>query len=178
MKQKKKWMLPVAAGAALILCAGAALAAAGDENDPLVTLSYLNETFLPQLVSQVEDKAAARQSELTTAFTAQVAQYQEEVESAGGGTSETGGSTYTLVSLSRGQTMTLDLGCEVLLRVGTATVNCGSDPALVDVSTGGTLNKGSALEKNHLYMATMTDRVVTATGESVKLMVRGGYTIS
>jgi hypothetical protein len=171
MRQKKKWLIPTAL-LVTTLCVSSALATAGDENDPLITLSYLNQTVIPQVVAQVEEKAAARQQELTTTFNTQVSQYKAETSSSGGT-----GSTYTLVTLTSGQTMTLDVGCEVLLRVGSATVTCGEDPAMIDISTGGTLSKGTAMTRNHLYMATMTDRVVKPSADTVKLLVRGGYTV-
>ena len=40
-----------------------------------------------------------------------------------------------------------------------------------------TLESGKALVKNHLYMMTISDRGVRATAATVKLLVRGGYTI-
>ena len=47
----KKWMIRLGAGALAAGCLvmGAALAA-GDQEDPLVTLSYLNQTAIPQIV--------------------------------------------------------------------------------------------------------------------------------
>ena len=52
-----------------VLGTGVALAAgAGSESDPLVTLSYLNETVLPKLKKDVEASAETRQAELTTQF--------------------------------------------------------------------------------------------------------------
>ena len=55
--KKYRRFLP-AALALTLLCSGAALAATGDKSDPLVTLSYLEQTALPGVVSQVETKAA------------------------------------------------------------------------------------------------------------------------
>ena len=52
------------------------------------------------------------------------------------------------------------------------------NPALVDVTTGGNLNSGEGLVQNHLYMATMTDHYITAGGSTVKVLVRGGYSLS
>ena len=37
---------------------------------------------------------------------------------------------------------------------------------------------GGALTANHLYMATIADRTVQATAATVKLLVRGEYTVS
>ena len=85
---------------------------------------------------------------------------------------------YTLITLTSGQTLSLDVGCEVLLRVGTATVRTNdSSAALVDVSAGGTVNNGAALTKNHLYMSTIAGRTLTPTSGTVKLLIRGGHRI-
>ena len=40
-----------------------------------------------------------------------------------------------------------------------------------------TLNDGGSLAVNHLYMATIEGRSVTADSDTVKVLVRGGYTI-
>jgi hypothetical protein len=170
-------MIVAPALALTALLGGAALAANGDQNDPLVTLSYLQETALPSVVSQVETKAAARQTELAKTLSDQIAQYRQEVANIGG-TGAGSSASYTLVTLTKGQTMRLDVGCEVLLRVGTATVNAATSPALIDLSTGGTINGGTSLTKNHLYMSTIEDRTLTPTADTVKLMVRGGYSIA
>ena len=170
----KKWMIRLGAGALAAGCLvmGAALAA-GDESDPLVTLSYLNQTAIPQIVEQVEDRTAQRQEELEESFRTQLSQYQQGGQ--GGGSASAG---YTLVTLAQGQGMRLEVGCEVLLRVGSASVQADSSPALIDLSTGGTVNSGASLEKNHLYMSTIEGRTLTATAGTVKLLVRGGYTVA
>ena len=175
MNKSKKWVALCAALALTTLCGGAALAATGDKNDPLVTKSYLDQTVIPNVVSQVEAKAATRQTELQNTFAAQIEQYKKDIAAMGTG----GGSSasYTLVTLTSGQTMSLEGGCEVMLRVGTATVTAATSPALIDVSTGGTINGGASLTKNHLYMATIADRTIKPTVGTVKLLVRGGYSV-
>ena len=181
MKQTHNWKIRVGAFCLTALClgTGVALAAgAGSESDPLVTLSYLNETVLPKLKQDVEASAEklkqdveasaeTRQAELTTQFNQIAAQ-------GGGGTS----ASYTVVTLNPGQRMNLDLGAEVMLRVGSAAAGAAVNPALVDVTTGGNLNSGEGLVQNHLYMATMTDHYITAGGSTVKVLVRGGYSLS
>ena len=178
MKEKKKWMVRAGALALTAVClgTGAALAATGGQSDPLITLSYLNDTALPSVVTQVEEKAAARQSELSKSFTDQITQYRSDMEAITG--TGSGSAAYTLVTLSAGQTMSLEVGCEVLLRIGSVTVTAPDSPALVDMSTGGTLSSGSALQTNHLYMATIADRTLTPTTGTVKLLVRGSYSVA
>ena len=170
----KKWMIRLGAGALAAGCLvmGAALAA-GDQDDPLVTLSYLNQTAIPQIVEQVEDRTAQRQEELEESFRTQLSQYQQGGQ--GGGSASAG---YTLVTLAQGQGMRLEVGCEVLLRVGSASVQADGSPALIDLSTGGTVNSGASLEKNHLYMSTIEGRTLSADTATVKVLVRGGYTVA
>lgn len=176
MKKRIRWMAGLSALALTALCAGGAMAASGDKNDPLVTLSYLEETVLPDLLGQVEKKTADRQKELDKNFQDKIDGYKKEVAGLAGSGGEAGAS-YTLVTLTSGQTMYLEVGCELMLRVGTATVNSGTNPALVDISTGGTVNSGTALIKNHLYMSTIPDRTIKPTAATVKLLVRGGYVV-
>ena len=83
-----------------------------------------------------------------------------------------------MVTLSVGQRMNLGLGAEVMLRVGSATAGAAVNPALVDTTTGENLNHGGALVQNHLYMATMTDHYITAGGSTVKVLVRGSFSLS
>ena len=66
-KPNKTVRLGAIALSAVLLGTGASLAA-GDQSDPLVTLSYLNQTAIPQIVKQVEDKTALRQKELEAAL--------------------------------------------------------------------------------------------------------------
>ena len=114
--KRNKWTvrLGALALAAALTGSGAALAAGGDEDDPLVTLSYLNQTAIPQVVAQVDKHTAARQEELLRSFAALIAQYKAEAggQSPGG----SGGASFTLVSMTAGQTMSLGVGCEVLDR--------------------------------------------------------------
>ena len=83
-----------------------------------------------------------------------------------------------MVTLNEGQTLTGGVGCEVMLRVGSAVCVAPSAPGLIDETTAGTLNNGGALAQNHLYMMTIENRAVRATAATTKLLVRGTYTLS
>ena len=162
---KNKWALRLAA-LMLISClamTGVSLAVEpGSASDPLVTLSYLNETFLGQIMTQVDQKIAARNAQLGI--------------SAGSGASAA--SNFTVVTLTSGQVLTGDIGCEVMLRVGTAVCVSPSSPGLIDETAATALNNGSALVQNHLYMMTIEGRGVKAGAATTKLLVRGTYTIA
>jgi hypothetical protein len=138
----------------------------GSAKDPLVTLSYLKETFMEDVLKKVDEKISARNSQI-------VRQLEGEI---------TGGSgeavTFTVVSLTQGQTLTGDIGTEVMLRVGTAVCVAPSAPGLIDESAASALNNGGALVQNHLYMMTIEGRGVKATAATTKLLVRGVYSIA
>lgn len=128
----------------------------GSATDPLITLSYLNETFMGQIMDRVDQKIAQRNS----------------------GLGQSGaGMEFSVVTLSKGQVLTGDIGCEVMLRVGSATCVAASTPGLVDETSGSTLSGGGGLAANHLYMMTVENRGVKAGADTVKLLVRGTYTI-
>ena len=146
----------------------AAAAGAGTSGDPLVTQSYLNDTYYNTILKDVDSKIAAR----NTAMEGKIKDILK--------TSSTGGeaSVFTVVTLSRNQVLTGGIGCEVMLRVGTASCVSASAPGLIDTTGGGSINGGTALTKNHLYMMTIEGRGVKATADTVKVLVRGSYTIS
>lgn len=132
----------------------------GTEKDPLVTLSYLNETFMNDVMKKVDAKIAERDQKLAN----------QGVGSAA--------ANFAVVDLAKGQTLTGSIGCEVMLRVGNARCVAPSAPGLIDETDGKTLNGGGALVRNHLYMMTIDGRGVQATSDTVKVLVRGSYTIA
>lgn len=157
----------------LVLNGTISLAAdAGSSGDPLVTLSYLNDTYLNTILSKVDDRISAR----NTSVGAQIDQKIAQQGGTGSGTAAA--ASFVLVTLTKGQTLKLDLGSEVLLRVGTATCAASSAPGLIDSTGGTTINSGASLVKNHMYMATIEDRGLKATAATVKVMVRGSYTVA
>jgi len=157
--KKDRWLLRsvvLLALSALLMTTCSLAAEAGSAGDPLVTLSYLNETFFSDIMARVDQKIAQRTGQ------------------AGGSSS----ASFTVVTLSQGQTLTGDIGCEVMLRVGSAVCVSPSDPGLIDETTGETLSNGGALAQNHLYMMTIEGRGVRAGAATTKVLARGSYTIA
>ncbi|MGI5935539.1 MAG: hypothetical protein ACOX7I_01860 [Oscillospiraceae bacterium] len=164
MMKKKKTVLILSIALALIIAAGLGAYAAsnyGTSDDPLITLSYLNNKLTPELMKQFDQKLDGAVSEL-------------EALLGFGSTAD----TYKLVTLNKGQVIKGSVGCEILLRIGSAKVSAASTPGLVDLTSGGTLNNGSALTSNHLYLVTIEGHGITAAESSTKVLVRGSYVIS
>lgn len=175
MNRTKNWKVRITALVLGGACLGAGtVLAAGDKADPLVTLSYLEETVIPAILSQIKADTAQTQAELEGKLQSQVDSYKAELQQSGTGDDQ---ATYTVVTLTQSQQLKLGVGCEMMLRVGSATVQANTSPGLIDVTTGGECNNGASLEKNHLYMATIPDRTLTATAATTKLLVRGSFTM-
>lgn len=164
--RKDRWVLRAVGllAVSFALMTTVSLAAeAGSSGDPLVTLSYLNGTFMDTILQRVDQKIAERTGQAYT-----------PVSPSGGDNV----SSFTVITLSAGQVLTGDVGCEVMLRIGTASCVSSSAPGLIDETTAAVLNDGGDLVTNHLYMMTIEGRGIQAGSGTTKLMVRGGYTLS
>lgn len=160
--KKDRWLLRALVLLVLsaVLMTGVSLAAeAGSAQDPLVTLSYLNDTFFNSIMQRVDQKIAQQTGQAVP----------------GGGSSSA--SSFVVVTLNDGQTLTGGVGCEVMLRVGSAVCVAPSDPGLIDETTAATLANGGALVQNHLYMMTIDGRGVRASGGVAKVLARGTYSV-
>ncbi len=155
----------------------------GTQGDPLVTLSYLTDKFLPQVTQQVEVKAVQREKNLESKIQAMINTYSAEMEKkfskavGGAGTSQSGTPGFVEVHLTAGQKLNLNSGGELLFRSGTATCLAPSSPGLVDTTAGTILEGGGALAVNHLYLSTADGRGLTAS-DAVSMLVRGNYTVT
>jgi len=160
MKKKKIVTVLVAV---LILVAGVGVGAYaasnfGTQADPLVAKSYLDQTVTPKL-----------QAEFQAKLDEQVQLMEQQIDSSANGLN------FTAVTLSNGQTLKGSVGCEIILRSGTA-VSSGSS-GLSDVTDGKSLASGTALTANHLCLVGTQGDGVKASS-AVTLLVRGGYSIS
>ena len=128
----------------------------GTSSDPLVTRSYLDEKLTPELMTQ----------------------FQKELDKAVNDLEVSGeAADYEVVTLTQGQTLTGKVGCELLLRLGTATCKAQYSPGLVDATGGGSVDSGAALAANHLYLVTIDGGGLTATADSVTILAKGPYTV-
>ena len=145
-----------AACAVLVLAtlagATAAMGSQGDQDDPLVTLSYLNDKLLPDIMERVDAKVEAKGKEIRAAV------------------GKPSGQSFVSTEVAAGKTLTLQAGTQLLLRQGQASCVDG----LVDVTTGEPL--GGALQANHLYIATKDGQAVTVSQQAT-FFVLGGSTI-
>ena len=171
--------------AACLMLVGTVLAAfmaiateVGSQSDPLVTLSYLNETFMGQILTSVDEKINIRNESLKLELQNRVSQTERELLLQLGGSfgNASGGlaASFSAVTLAAGQSLLGTPGSEILIRSGSAICYIGGNE-LVDNTDGKLTGPGAALQSNHLYL--ITDHSgITATGD-VLLLIRGEYTI-
>lgn len=167
---KRKIKIAVAALCVCFLVTVAYAATAGSSSDPLVTLSYLQNIFTGQVEDMVDQAVKDNEQQLTDQLNNAIDEWDKQVQ---GGT----GASFQVVTLSKGQTLVGDVGCEVMLRIGTASCTSGGSTGLIDTTAGTVLAEGEDLVVNHLYMVTISTRSVTATSGTVKVLARGPYTI-
>ncbi|MDR0819911.1 MAG: hypothetical protein LBN43_10120 [Oscillospiraceae bacterium] len=159
-----------AAIAALMFAVGiismAAAGKPGSADDPLITLSYLNDVVTKQITEQtskeITDKLAALEIELNAKIDANT------------GTIGAVQDKFKVVTLEAGQTITLSVGAELIHRLGNVTCVAGAAPGLIDSTDGSVLDNGKALAKNHLYLATVEGRGIQASEKST-VVIRGAY---
>ena len=175
---KNKIVIGVLVLAVIMLISGAtilAVATGGTQDDPLITLSYLTNIFRPRVmedVSKAENEAEQR-------FQRRIAELEAQL-AAGQGSGQTppgAADVFSVVTLTRGQTLICQVGTEIMLRVGTANALGATAPALVNYTSGSTLSSGSALTTNHMYLVTIANNGLTATANTVRVLVRGEYSI-
>lgn len=174
--KNKTWTVRLAAAGIIVAALGGvafAVGQQGSQSDPLVTLSYLNEKGLPAVLAQVDTKLTEREKQLEDKLSSVKDDYLAEVNRRLNGQDTDAESAYVTVTLTAGQTLTAQSGCELLLRTGAVTVT----GALLDMTDGSTLASGGALTANHLYLAT-ADATVLNASNAVTLMARGSYTVS
>ena len=153
-----------------------AVAAPGTQDNPFITMNYLENVFRAQMRNELRNA----ERELQEDFEARIAELEEKLEQMQeqGVVVQQPGSEdrFSVVTLSNGQSLTCSVGVEIMLRIGTATA-MGSTPALVNYTNGETLEAGNALVVNNMYLVTIESNGIRATSETVRVLVRGSYAI-
>lgn len=152
--ERNRWTTRLACGLLVIATTlGVALAAGtqGSQSDPLVTLSYLNEKLVPDIMKQVE-----------TALEKKAETLKEELQ-------EKGQAQFVTLEVEAGKTVTLGEGAQLLLRTGAA-----EGDGLIDLTAGEPLT--GVMLANHLYIAP-GEEIKVAVSEKASFLLLGTYTL-
>jgi len=209
--EKKKWNIWLAALLLVALSVTGYFAIAaeyGSKEDPLVTLSYINDVLSPDMTKKIDEAFRTKESAFTAAIDAKMNQidqdmaakltkYQEAIQSTNVSdavisaiadeviskmegssttTAPTQASDWKVLKLTAGQTLTAEVGCEIVLRIGGATCVSSGTPGLINLTDGTDLSNGKALAVNNLYLVTVKGRGIT-TASGCTILVSGSYTV-
>lgn len=180
MKKRKKLFITLIVALCIIIIAGVSIIAAssaGSQDDPLVALSYLNETAKKSFLNTANDDIEAKASALEKQLGKKIDELDAELDSKTSSGGVSASDVFSVVTLSKGQTVTCSVGCELMLRIGTAEAYGEDYPALVDTTTASSVSAGTDLVENHMYMVTIKNCGVEATASVTKILIRGTYTV-
>ena len=149
--------------ALLVLLGCVMTGSAGSQSDPLVSRSYLNETFFAGLKAYVTRWVAQSTQGLYNG-----AAQMGQTSSADGWITSSG---FVPGEGESGDTITLTTGSGLIWTAGSGAVSSG---VLVDATAGTELGTGKALAAGHRYLAG-SDAVVVASSQSAQWMAEGKW---
>lgn len=170
-------------------------AGAYSDDDPLITLSYLEQIFAPSLkeeiITHVSSTVSADESESVPAMN-EAENLPESVD----GTESSGivdtseqtnaqpvsqNNSYTLLELTQGQTVLANSICEFIVRPGSKVVAVSPFPSqgIADITNGLEVLGGEMISINAycLIPRGADGRGISVVGEKAYVMIRGDYTI-
>ena len=155
---KKRMKLKVVAGL-VCLCSlfVVALAAPGTDDDPLISLSYIEDVLIPRIEQYVENKLAGLSA---------------------GGTEQGAANTFVVVDAKEGDEIICSAGTELILRMGKAEIIATEKGGLADTTAGYDLANGTEMPANHLLIVPVADGRGIKAQTDVIVMIKGEYSIN
>lgn len=157
MKKEKFLKFGVIAGICLVLVGGSVVfSEPGGTDDPVVTKSYIVDKVIPDIKAYIDQQLGIASSD---------------------GSATGRPSSFVVVNLNAGQSVTCEAGTELILRMGKGTVIATQKGGLADTTAGYDLADGTPMPSNHLLIVPVADgRGFEATTDAI-VMVKGGYTV-
>lgn len=211
MNTKRKWTIVLSAILIVTLSVAGYFAIAaeyGSQEDPLVTLSYINNILSPQVMQKLEQELNEKASEVSAEIDTKIKAASDELDmkieayeaaAANGTISEdlinsiadavivrmqtkddgekAKAPVWEVVKVEKGKTVTCSIGCEIVLRLGSATCVSSGTTGPINLTDGTVLGPNKAYAANNLYLVTIEGRgLYTADGCTVLLC--GDYVIN
>ncbi len=123
----------------------------GDGNDPLISLSYIQNKVIPEIKEYIDEK----------------------LSSAGGG----GGTSFEVVDFKKGDVVLCEKSTELILRMGKATIIASEKGGLADTTAGFDLANGESMPSNHLLIVPLGDGRGFIAEDNVIVMIKGNYSV-
>lgn len=142
-------------------------------NDPLITLSYLNEIVLPQLKIDVLSEVTKNADVTDDSDSIDYSQYPSQINA--------GGTSYTLLELTYGQILYANSIVEIIVRPGSNVLAVSPFEAqgIANITTGEEHLNGSVITVNSYCIIPRggDGRGLYVNNEKSYILVRGEYTI-
>lgn len=154
------------------------------EDDPLVSLSYINGVLTPSFERYVDEKvksvsvdeivSALMKNESFKDYVASVIAAQSAGSQAGTAVS----SEFVSLKLAAGKKITANGRCELIVRTGRAAAFCATAGVVKDVSANKTLNNGENVITGDLIEISYADNAgVAALQDGTEILIRGEFKI-
>ena len=171
------------AASAILLASGTvafALYGAGSQQDPLISLSYASDTYVNEVLKQVETQAkteldtaqASLDNKLSEISSDEALEQKLVTQTAAALGLNTSTRASLTNSFSNGTKLQLAKTTEICLTSGSANIASGE---LINVTTGQIVSNGSVLVRNQLYLSPSANNVVELTSPA-KVDISGNYT--
>ncbi len=146
-----------------ILSTVMAYAAPGDNNDPLVTLSYITDVLMPDLESQISKKV-----------TSEVKSAMSDADDGTGASSD----GFALVNINSDYSIIGDEGTELVVRSGSGKIVATAQGGVADLTAGVDLANGTDAPLNHHLLVPRSDKRGIEFSTNAIVLVKGTYSVS
>lgn len=170
----KKTLAAVCAAALLVSMACGVYALTGE--DSLISLSYITDIFIPDVVEQGMEKAEETLDKTYNSAAEELEEVNDELMEEATGSRGAYSTSLQPRVFHSGDILTVETGAGVMLHAGSARVS--HDGAFIDVTDGVEVSSGSELVSGHRYLVgedTMAD--VVALSGLARMGVQGGYEV-
>ncbi len=155
--------------AVILLGIGIAVAVGNVGADPMISLSYWENTYLPSLSEALQERAAA---DTQSVYNAAAAKLDKAVAAAvKSAQSQAGG--FQLAQLKTGDDLELQKGASAIVQSGTCALRSGT---LADVTAGSEVMAGEDLAAAHRYVV-ISDTAIIRQARAGTLAYQGGGTV-
>ncbi len=151
---------------------------AGDiTNDPLVSLSYLNEDYWQKIQAAINEAI----NNLPKSEVGSDNDTSEDTNVPDEDTGDDSSFLYEVIHLEQNDIILADTPCEIILRSGSAVAYLsGNESGISDLTAGVDIKEGEELVANHLLLVPRgkDGRGFMVTSAEAYIMMRGGYSFA
>ncbi|SMC81937.1 S-layer homology domain-containing protein [Papillibacter cinnamivorans] len=176
----KKLLVILPAVLGLLLLFGHTFAAPGSQSDPLISLSYITDTYLPSLSATIEGRITAAGNTVygssSQKLTALVQEYSQKLDALA--VQSAFAPEFIQTRVKSGDALTGTTGTGFVLLAGSVNVTFSSG-AVINVSTGTEILSGSSLAASQRYLvAEYTTAVFTVSSDTAVVEYEGNYSFA